>query len=119
VEFVLDSDVSNEEVRMGCKIDSWQATATSDDGKRQLVVIGDGSCTQGGFTLLLEPTNEGIVDDPALIALRLVVTAPEMGTDVITPAHVEYRTEVGEAVNRIRIDTSDGSHWLEVKGDEQ
>jgi len=100
---------------MGCTMDSWQAAATSDDSGRQLVVIGEGSCTQGGFSLRLEPTNEGIVDDPAVIALRLVVEAPEMGTDVITPAHVEYRMKVGEAVNRVRVDTPDGSHWLEVK----
>jgi hypothetical protein len=101
---------------MGCKIDSWQAAATSDDGGRQLVITGDGSCTQGGFKLLLKPTNEGIVDDPAVIALRLVVTAPAAGPDVITPAHVEYRTKVNQAVNRVRVDTPDGSHWIDVEG---
>jgi hypothetical protein len=48
--------------------------------------------------------------------LRLVVTAPAAGPDVITPAHVEYRTKVNQAVNRVRVDTPDGSHWIDVEG---
>jgi 3D (Asp-Asp-Asp) domain-containing protein len=101
---------------MGCKIDVWWATATSSGGVRRLVVIGEGTCTQGGFTLRLEPTNEGIVDDPEVIALRLIVTAPELGTDVMTPAYVEHQAEVGGAVNRVRIDTPDGTHWVDIEG---
>lgn len=101
---------------MGCTIEAWQATATAGDAGRRLVVIGEGTCTQGGYRLHLEPTNEGIADDPEVIALRLIATAPEIGTDVITRAHVEYQTEAGEAVKRVRVDTPDGSRWVEVEG---
>jgi hypothetical protein len=98
---------------MSCTIDQWKASATGSGSERLITVSGKGECTQGGYQLRLEPTNEGIVDNPDETALRLIVEEPEVGTDVITPVQVE--TEIrGDPAIRVRIDTPDGSKWVEV-----
>jgi hypothetical protein len=99
---------------MGCKIEKWQAATQTENGARLLEVIGEGECTQGGYSLRLESTNEGIRDDPEVVALRLIITPPEAGTDVITPARVEYQGKVDSTVRRVRVDTPDGSEWITV-----
>jgi hypothetical protein len=98
---------------MSCKIDNWKATATGSGGDRLITVSGEGECTQRGYRLRLEATNEGVIDNPDEAALRLVVEAPEYGSDVMTPAHVE--TEIhGDPASKIRIDTPEGSIQVEV-----
>ena len=96
---------------MGCTISEWQATATGQADERVITVIGEGECTSSGHVLRLEPTNEGIVDDPDTVALRLVVENPEVGAEVITPVHVE--TEIhGDPATCVRIDTPSGSEGV-------
>jgi hypothetical protein len=49
-----------------------------------------------------------------VVALRLVVEEGEVGSEVITPVHVE--TEVrGDPAVKVRIDASEGSAWVEVE----
>jgi hypothetical protein len=95
---------------MGCKIERWTARR---DGRR-LRVSGEGECTEGGYEIRLELTNEGIVDEPDLIALRLHIEPPEAGPTVITPVSVEWSTEVAAVINRVRVDTPEGSEMLYV-----
>jgi hypothetical protein len=96
---------------MGCDIRDW--TAIREGG--QLFVRGDGTCTEGGYELRLDLTNEGIVDEPDLVALRLRIDAPEAGPDVITPVSVEWSTnDPGGGIRRVRVDTDDGSHMISV-----
>jgi hypothetical protein len=99
---------------MGCKIARWSARATGSGPDRVIKVSGDGECSRAGYELRLEPTNEGIVDDPDVVALRLVVEESEVGAEVITPVHVE--TEVrGDPAVKVRIDTSEGSEGVDVE----
>jgi len=99
---------------MGCNIDRWSASSSGAGPDRVIKVTGDGDCNRAGYTLRLEPTNEGIVDDPEVVALRLVVEEGESGAEVITPVHVE--TEVrGDPAIKVRIDTADGSAWVAVE----
>jgi hypothetical protein len=98
---------------MGCTISEWTATASDDGDTRTVRVAGSGECTQSGYRLRLEPTNEGVVDDPEVAALRLIVEAPEHGADVMTPVEVEFEIR-GDPAVRIRIDTPDGSEWVSV-----
>jgi hypothetical protein len=98
---------------MSCTIDQWKANATGVGSQRVIAVRGEGECTQGGYKLRLEPTNEGIIDDPDVAALRLIVEAPKIGTDVLSSVEVE--TEIhGDPAIKIRIDTAEGSKWVDV-----
>jgi len=98
---------------MSCTIDDWEATAAGAGSTRVITVKGRGECTQGGHQLRLEPTNEGVIDDPNVTALRLVIEEPEVGTDLMTP--VEVKAEVhGDPAIRVRIDTTEGSEWVDV-----
>jgi hypothetical protein len=99
---------------MGCTFSNWTATASGDGDSRTVKVTGSGECTQGGYSVRLEPTNEGVVDDPEVAALRLVIEAPEAGTDVMTPVRVEYEIR-GDPAIRIRVDTPDGTEWVSVE----
>jgi hypothetical protein len=99
---------------LSCKIDAWRATATGEGEGRVIMVSGDGECGTPDHELRLEPTNEGVVDDPEVAALRLVVIEPEVGPEVMTPEHVE--TEIkGDPAIRVRIDTEEGSRFVEVE----
>ena len=92
---------------MSCSITNWRATTSGSP--RLLRVRSEGECTQGGHTLRLLPDNEGIVDDPALIVLRLEVDEPDVGPDVITPAEVTYEMEVDDEVARVEVRLPDGA----------
>jgi hypothetical protein len=110
----MDLLIKRKETAMGCKIDRWSAQSNGSGEDRVIKVSGDGECNQAGYELRLEPTNEGVVDDPEVVALRLVIEEKEAGAEVITHVHVE--TEVrGDPATRVRIDTSDGSEWVEVE----
>lgn len=98
---------------MSCAIEQWEAHASGAGSERVITVRGEGKCTQGGYQLRLEPTNEGIIDDPDSAALRLIIDEPEVGTDVITPVEVEAKI-LGDPAIRLRIDTAEGSSWVEV-----
>ena len=60
---------------MGCRIETWSAKLEAD----RLTVIGTGECTQRR-TFSLEPTNEGIVDEPDLISTATADREPAIGT---------------------------------------
>jgi hypothetical protein len=102
---------------MDCTIDTWKATTTSaDDASTVLKVVGEGTCSRAGYKLELETADPGIYPQPELIALRLVLSAPDVGPDVVSPAKVEYEGRVDKAVNRVRIDTPDGTVNVRVEG---
>ncbi len=91
---------------MSCSITNWRATTSGSP--RLLRVRGEGECTQGGHTLRLLPDNEGIIDDPALIVLRLEIDEPDVGPDVITPIEITYETEVDEKVVGVEVRLPEG-----------
>ena len=99
---------------MGCTIDRWTAKATGTDSNRVITVKGEGECTTSNFQLRLEPTNEGIIDNPDLAALKLVIDEPEAGPEVMTPVQVETEIQGDPAVT-VRIDTKEGSEMVEVE----
>jgi len=102
---------------MGCEITEWTARSHDDGSHRVLAVTGRGTCTTTGYRLELAPTNKGIVDDPRLIALALTLTPPDVGEDTITSVSVEYETDVGLEVTRVRIDIPEhGSRFVEIEG---
>jgi hypothetical protein len=99
---------------MSCQIDDWKASASGFADERVITVTGDGECTTGGHKLRLEPTEEGVFDDPDIVALKLVVEEPEAGPEVITPVHVE--TEIkGDPAIKVRLDIEGGSRFIDVE----
>ncbi len=89
---------------MSCDIKTWNAHVHEADGKRTLHVTGEGECTSSGHTLSLERTNEGIIDNPDVIAIALKIDEPEVGADVITPETVEGIFEIGgDPATRVEI----------------
>jgi hypothetical protein len=91
---------------MSCSMANWSATAAGEP--RVLRVRGEGECTQGGHTLRLIPDNEGVVNDPALVVLRLEIDEPQIGTDVMTPTEVKFETEVDRDVVAVEVRLPDG-----------
>lgn len=51
----------------------------------------------------LEPDNEGIVDDPELFVLKLVVTRPAVLDNVYVEREVSWRGDAGPGIKRVRI----------------
>jgi hypothetical protein len=98
---------------MGCTVDQWAASATGSGSDRVITVRGKGECTGGGYELCLKPTNEGVIDQPDTVALRLVVEEPEVATDVMTPVAVETQI-YGDPAIKVRVDTTEESYWIEV-----
>ena len=88
---------------MSCTIDQWKANATGVGSQR----VGEGKASARKVDpLRLKPTNEGIIDDPDVAALRLIVEAPK---------DVEVEAEIhGDPAIKIRIDTAEGSKWADV-----
>src|SRR5215213_2035250 len=99
---------------MGCTIERWTAQATGSGEERVITVRGEGECTQGGYQLRLELTNEGPIDDPEWAAVRLFVEEPENGTDLMTPVQVELKIE-GDPATKVRIDMPEGSENVDIK----
>ncbi len=105
---------------MGCDCGSWEAWRNrmpGDDPDRGMMVRVTGSCEcdRDGYEISLEPTNEGIVDDPSLIALRCVIKEPDIGPTVMTQQQVEWEEPTDEAVTRIRIDCGDQSSLAPIQ----
>jgi hypothetical protein len=99
---------------MGCTIERWTAKATGSDSDRVITVRGEGECTTSNYEPRLELTNEGVVDNPDLVAVALVVEEPGTGPEVVTPVQVEIEIN-GDPATRVRIDTAEGSESVDVK----
>jgi hypothetical protein len=59
------------------KWEAWRNQMPGDDPDRGRIVRVSGTCQcdSDGYMIRLEPTNESVVDDPSLIALRCVIDA--------------------------------------------
>lgn len=69
----------------------------------ELHVAGKVECESSSVELRLELDNEGIVDEPDLIALRLTATEPDAGDTQWMVKDVEWRGDVGPDIGRVRI----------------
>lgn len=104
---------------MACEITSWNASTSNSGGVRTLYIHGEGECTETGNRLELSPDNEGIVDDPELVVLRLTVTPADTGNDILVPAAVDFAGPIDRQVRRVQIRVPDFADVkLELSGDE-
>jgi len=78
-------------------------------------VSGTCQCESDGYEITLEPTNEGVIDDPSLMALRCVIESPEEGPTVMTDEPVNWEGAVEASVTRIRIDCGGDSTFIEIR----
>lgn len=69
-----------------------------------LRVSGTCCLESSNITVQLEPDNEGIVDDPELVALKLVVTKPAILDEHHVEREVAWQGDVGPGIKRVRID---------------
>jgi hypothetical protein len=99
---------------MSCTIEQWTATATGSGSGREITVVGEGECSHSGYRLTLEPTNEGVWDNPEVIALALAIEELEGGAEVITPVKVE-RTVRDKTATRVEIRTPFGVRGAKVE----
>lgn len=105
---------------MGCDCGQWEAwrnrmPSPGPDRGKMVRVSGTCECDMDGYEIRLKPTNEGVFDDPAVIALRCVVIAPDAGPTVMTEERVDWEGAVEEGVTRIRIDCGDSSTSVEIR----
>lgn len=68
-----------------------------------LHVSGTCRLESSGFTVRLEPDNEGVVDDPELFVLKLVVTSPAIHDAQHVEREVTWQDNVGAGIRRVRI----------------
>jgi hypothetical protein len=54
--------------------------------------------------LRLEPGDEGVVDEPDLIVLRLVSSPPDAGDESVFDKQVSWTGEPAERITRVRIE---------------
>jgi hypothetical protein len=99
---------------MRCTLDRWSATVRSGPDKRQLEVIGEGTCPKSGYILTLEPLNSVVNTDPKVLALQLKEIEPVVGAGVITKKRVRYVAEIGRAIRRVYISTRNGGYTVEI-----
>jgi hypothetical protein len=105
---------------MACDCGQWEAwrNRVPGDGpdRGELVrVSGTCQCDSDGYEITLASTNEGIIDDPRLIALRCVFEPPDMGATVMTEEQVNWEGAVEDAVTRVRIDCGGDSTFVEIR----
>jgi hypothetical protein len=99
---------------MGCTIERWTAKATGSGEDRVITVRGEGKCTSGGNKLSLEARPDGIVDEPDVVTMQLVIDEPGSGTTVMTDVSVEEEVH-DQSATRVRIRTADGIEGVDVK----
>ena len=92
---------------------SFSAWAIYTGENRLVGVRGSGECPTGGYTVELVPGDAGINPDPSELVLDLQETAPEVGTDALTPVEIEQFFEVDYGVHVVVIRNLDLR--LEVK----
>lgn len=68
-----------------------------------LYVSGTCRLESSSVTVRLELDNEGIIDDPELVALKLVVTTPAIHDDQYVEREVSWHDNVGDGIRRVRI----------------
>lgn len=98
---------------MSCKVEKWAASATGAGEERVIKVVGEGTCSHGGCTVSLKPTNEGVIDNPDEVALSFEADCSGIGPEVITPFQVEEKIE-GDPATIVRIHTEDGIETVDV-----
>lgn len=80
----------------------------SDDPN--LYVSGRCSVSSGSTTLSLKPGDEGIVDEPDLYVLQLVVEEPEIGDTQHIDREVRWSDDVGAGIRRVRVQGGASAH---------
>lgn len=70
---------------------------------RDLRVAGKVECESSSIEVRLELDNEGVADEPDLIALRLTATRPDFGDTQWIVKDVDWKGDVGPDIARVRI----------------
>lgn len=84
---------------------SWSAWYNRMPGQEDPNLYVSGVCELRSSSIRLElrPGNEGIVDEPDLFVLELVIDEPEVGDGLMTTRDVAWSGEVGPDIRRVRI----------------
>lgn len=64
--------------------------AVTSDEEGRYTIEGTVDTTESGWTVELDPDNEGVVPDPKRAVFRLTATPPEIGQPVITEVPVRH-----------------------------
>jgi hypothetical protein len=93
----------------------WSAWYNRMGGREDPELHVSGTCElhSGSGSAVLEPTNVGVAPEPDLVALRLTIEYPPVGTDDVVEREVSWSEDVGPDVKRVRI-VGDAETELEV-----
>lgn len=83
-------------------------------GDPELRVTGTCEVESSSMRAPLELGDEGIIDEPDLIALELRLERPEVGDDRMSEIPVEWHGDVGPNIKRVRIQ-GDAQAEIEVR----
>ncbi len=103
--FKFESSVPESHLTASSDGFSWLAWYNRMPGVEDPDLHVVGTCTFGDseVQLSLEPGDGGIVPEPGLVALKLTITRPQRGDDVMTEKRVEWQGDVGPDIDRVRI----------------
>lgn len=76
-------------------------------GDLRLHVAGKVELPSSGIVASLVLWSDGVVDEPDLITLRLIVDVPEIGDDLFVTKDLLWSEDVGQDIARVRILGSD------------
>jgi hypothetical protein len=95
----------------------WEAWYNDEPGPepdRRLHVAAHCAFASGSIKWSLEPTNEGIVDDPDLFVLRLSVDDPGLGTGDFVETTIDWTGDAGQGIKRVAV-RGDADVTVDVK----
>lgn len=83
----------------------WEAWYNKMPGRDDPALHVAGSCElpSSNIELSLEPGNIGSVPEPSVFALKLKITWPDFGDDVMTRKEVAWSADVGPGIELVRI----------------
>ncbi|HYI32045.1 MAG TPA: hypothetical protein VEX88_01135 [Glaciibacter sp.] len=94
--------------------DAWYNRQPGADDRR-LYVAGKVDLPSSSIVPFLEFRPDGIVDEPDLVTLRLIVHVPEIGDDRFVTKDVSWSQDVGQDIKRVRIIGSDVPDVIKVQ----
>jgi hypothetical protein len=100
----------------GVVCDGWDAWYNRMPGihDAELHVFGTCHLPSSNIEVSLELADPGVASEPEVVALRLRLSEPDFGDDLMTDREVKWNQDVGPDVKRVRI-VGDAEASIEVR----
>lgn len=94
--------------------EAWYNRQPGADDPR-LHVVGKVDLPSSSIVATLEFWTDGVIDEPDLVTLRVVVDVPDVGDDLFVTKDLVWEENVGPDIKRVRILGDEHPHDIEVQ----